>query len=203
MVEPRRFQPPSSTNAQGQLQVRNFGAAHFALMQPFALDAPGEFRPPVGPVQQGSDIEAKRLAEEIIRISAQLIDPHKASAEFWALDGGTETPPGYWAKLAQFVAGRRGQGLDQDIKLFFVLGNAMLDAAIATIDAKVFWNGARPEPLIRHYFRGETIQAWGGPGRGTRAVKGEDFRPICRRRRHPSTAIARSAPPARPRCGLL
>jgi hypothetical protein len=177
LVEPRRFQPPSSTNAQGEIQVRNFTAAHFARMQPFALESPGEFRPSVAPVQQGTDVEARQLGEEVIRISAGLIDAHKASAEFWALDAGTDTPPGCWAKLAQFIAGRRGTDLDADVKLFFVLGNAMLDAAVATIDAKVFWNGARPEPFIRHFFRGETIQAWGGPGRGTATIKGEDFRP--------------------------
>jgi hypothetical protein len=177
IVEPRRFQAPSSTNAQGQLQVRNFGAAHFALVQPFALETPGEFRPSVAPVQVGSDAETRRLAEEVIRISAELQDAHKASAEFWALDGGSETPPGYWAKLAQFVADKRSHGVDDDVKLFFVLGNTMLDAAVATIDAKVFWNGGRPESFIKHYLRGETIQAWGGPGRGPQAIKGEDFRP--------------------------
>jgi hypothetical protein len=177
IVEPRRFQPPSSINPQGQLQVRNFGAAHFALVHPFALETPKEFRPSVAPVQVGSDAEARQLAEEVLRISAALNDTHKATAEFWALDGGSETPPGFWAKLAQFVAEKRGHGLDDDVKLFFVLGCTMLDAAVATIDAKVFWNGARPEAFIRHYFRGETIQAGGGPGRGTQAIKGEDFRP--------------------------
>jgi hypothetical protein len=177
IVEPRRFQPPSSANAQGQLQVRNFGAAHFALVQPFALETPGELRPRVAPVQQGSDAEAKQLADEVVRISAGLTETHKASAEFWALDGGSETPPGFWGKLAQFLSDKRSLGVDDGVRLFFVLGNAMLDAAIATIDAKVSWNGARPEALIKHYFRGETIQAWGGPGRGTQAIKGEDFRP--------------------------
>jgi uncharacterized protein DUF6851/vanadium-dependent haloperoxidase-like protein len=177
LVELRRFQAPSSTDAQGQLQVRNFGAAHFALVQPFALETPEEFRPRMAPVQSGSEAEARQLAEEVIRISAGLTDAHKANAEFWALDAGSETPPGLWAKFAQFISDRRGLGVDDSVKLFFVLGNAMLDAAIATIDAKVTWNGARPEAFIRHYFRGETIRAWGGPGRGTQAIKGEDFRP--------------------------
>ena len=51
----------------------------------------------------------------------------------------------------------------------------MLDTAIATLDCKVAWNGARPEPFIKYYFRGETIQSWGGRGRGAQAIKGEDF----------------------------
>src|SRR6266704_2740190 len=64
LLEPRRFQPPSSVNAQGQTQVRNFGAAHFAYVKTFALDTPWEFRPASAPVETGSDAEARRIAEE-------------------------------------------------------------------------------------------------------------------------------------------
>jgi hypothetical protein len=152
LVDPRRFQPPSSVDAQGQRQVRNFGTAHFALVRPFALETPWEFRPPDAPISTGSDDEAKRLGREILDINAKLDDVQRATAELWALDAGTETPPGYWAKLAQHIAVRRNHGLDDDVKMFFALGTAMLDAAVATMDAKVAWNGARPEPLIRHYF---------------------------------------------------
>jgi hypothetical protein len=177
VTEPRRFQPPSSVDAQGQRQVRNFGAAHFGLVQPFALDVPWEFRPASAPIQTAGDAEAKRIAREVIEISAGLDDTKKATAEVWALDGGTETPPGYWARLAQFLAEQRGHTLDDDVKLFFALGSTMLDAAIATVDAKVAWNGARPEAFIRTYFAGETFQAWNGAGVGTQTVKGEAFRP--------------------------
>jgi Domain of unknown function (DUF6851)/VCPO second helical-bundle domain len=177
ITEPRRFQPPSSVNAQGQLQVRNFGAAHFALVRPFALETAWEFRPSLSPIQTGSDAEAKKIAEGVIHISAKLADFEKATAEYWALEAGTEQPPGFWAKLAQFAADKRGNKLDDDVKLFFAFGNAMLDTGIATIDAKVGWNGARPEAFIKHYFRGDTIQAWGGRERGTQTIKGEEFRP--------------------------
>lgn len=113
----------------------------------------------------------------MIDVSAGLDDTKKAIAEVWALDAGSETPPGYWAKLAQHVAAQRHHGFDDDVKLFFALGNTMLDAAIATIDAKVAWNGARPEAFVRFYFAGETVQAWNGSGVGVQAVKGEAFKP--------------------------
>jgi hypothetical protein len=45
------------------------------------------------------------------------------------------------------------------------------------MDAKVAWNGARPEAFIHHYFAGETVQAWNGAGVGTQAIKGEAFKP--------------------------
>ena len=58
-------------------------------------------------MQTGTDAEVKRIAEEVIRISANLNEMQKATAELWALDNGTETPPGYWAKLAQFTIARK------------------------------------------------------------------------------------------------
>lgn len=63
------------------------------------------------------------------------------------------------------------------MKLFFALGNTMLDTAIATVDAKVAWNGARPEAFIHYYFAGESFPAWNGSGVGTQTVKGEAFKP--------------------------
>jgi hypothetical protein len=94
------------------LQVRNFGAAHFALVRPFALGTQWDVRPGAAPIVSGSDAEARQLANELIQISAKLGDFEKATAEFWALEAGTEQPPGFWAKLAQFAAEKRGKAAD-------------------------------------------------------------------------------------------
>jgi len=75
------------------------------------------------------------------------------------------------------VVRKRGYTLDQDVKLFFALGNTMHDAAIVTIDCKVYFDGARPEPLIQTLYRGKQVKAWGGPNQGTREVAGEAWRP--------------------------
>jgi hypothetical protein len=61
------------------------------------------------------------------------------------------------------------------VKLFFILGNAMLDASIAVWDAKRFYDYIRPVSAIRFLFKGQSIQAWGGPGLGTKTIPGETF----------------------------
>ncbi len=72
---------------------------------------------------------------------------------------------------------RDRHGLDDDVVLFFALGNALLDASIAVWDAKVFYDYVRPVSAVRHVFAGQAIEAWAGPFQGTRLIAGEQFRP--------------------------
>jgi hypothetical protein len=61
--------------------------------------------------------------------------------------------------------------------MFFALTGALLDASIAAWDAKRAYDSVRPITAIRELYRGRTVLAWGGPGRGTRAISGEDWLP--------------------------
>ncbi|MEL6264613.1 MAG: DUF6851 domain-containing protein, partial [Pseudomonadota bacterium] len=83
-------------------------------------------------------------AEEVIDFSANLTDEQKLIAEFWEDGGGTSFPPGTWMTFGQFVSARDDHTIDQDAALFFALGNAVFDAGIATWEAKVFYDYARP-----------------------------------------------------------
>jgi hypothetical protein len=78
--------------------------------------------------------------------------------------------------FAQFVSRRDRHTVDQDVKMFFALGNALLDASIAVWECKRFFDYVRPITAIRYLYAGRTIDAWGGPGRGTQAIAGETFR---------------------------
>ena len=78
-----------------------------------------------------------------MELSAGLDDRRKAIAAYWADGPNTETPPGHWNLLAQWVSRRDGHGLDEDVRMFFVLGNALLDASIAVWDAKRFYDWLR------------------------------------------------------------
>jgi hypothetical protein len=60
--------------------------------------------------------------------------------------------------------------------MFFVLGNAVLDASIAVWDCKVAFDYVRPVSAVRFLYAGQLIEAWGGPGRGTQVIPGEQFR---------------------------
>ena len=91
--------------------------------------------------------------------------------------GRSETPPGHWCLHAREVSTRDGHGLDEDVKLFFALSAALLDAGIACWDAKRAYDSVRPISAVRFLFAGREVLAWGGPGRGPRRIRGEEWRP--------------------------
>jgi hypothetical protein len=171
VIDPSRWQPLLNPNGTSQL----FAAPHWGLVTPFALLSADQFRPDE-PAQAGT-IEYEQQAVEVIDFSARLNDRRKAIALYWADGPNTETPPGHWSLLAQWVSRRDSQTLDEDVKMFFVLGNALLDASIAVWDCKRKFDYVRPITAIRHLFAGRTIDAWGGPGAGTQAIAGEKFTP--------------------------
>jgi hypothetical protein len=96
---------------------------------------------------------------------------------------------------------KRGDSLNDDVKLFFALGNAVMDASIAAWAWKFKIDYVRPITGIREYFRGQAIVSWLGPYRGYGPVKGENWipyqEPTVVTRRSPSTCPATrpSAPP--------
>ena len=76
--------------------------------------------------------------------TSNLSDAAKVKAEYWADGPKSEFPPGHMAVFAQALSRMRGDTLDQDAKLFFALGNALLDASISSWAAKYEYDFARP-----------------------------------------------------------
>jgi len=62
--------------------------------------------------------------------------PNFGVSEYWADGPGSETPPGRWLLHAQFVSRRDQHGIDDDVKMFFALTSALLDASIAVWERK-------------------------------------------------------------------
>jgi REP element-mobilizing transposase RayT len=62
-------------------------------------------------------------------------------------------------------------------KMFFVLSNAIFDASIAAWETKRAFDSIRPVTAIPFLFRGKTIRAWGGPGKGTVEMDGSQWIP--------------------------
>jgi hypothetical protein len=108
---------------------------HWRRVTPFALTSSSQFRPPA-PARYGTRAYWAQAAEIVFR-SATLNDRSKAIAVYWADGPSTETPPGHWMLVAQAVSARDRHTLDDDVKMFFALGNALLDASIAAWDCKV------------------------------------------------------------------
>lgn len=177
-ANPDHWQPLVYTDATGSLVSQKFAGAQWCFVAPFALTKGEEFRSAVepGPAEYGSP-EYQQQAEELIAISANLTDRQKMISEYWSDGPYSEQPPGHWAQFAQFVSGRDRHSLDDDVKMFFALTNAMLDAGIAAWDAKRAYDSVRPVTAISTLFRSKKIHAWGGPGKGTVEMDGSEWLP--------------------------
>jgi Vanadium chloroperoxidase N-terminal domain len=109
-------------------------------------------------------------------------DLKKVTAEYWADGPSTEFPPGHMAVFAQFLCRKRQNNLDTDVKFFFALGNALLDAGIASWWQKYKWDFWRPITAIRHHYYNKDVTSWLGPGGNPSngnfgTVKGQDWKP--------------------------
>jgi len=92
-------------------------------------------------------------------------DYTRVLAEFWADGPNSETPPGHWFTIANYVAdhpltqkriggvGRRLDDLEWDVKVYFVLGGAMHDAAVSAWGIKGWYDYIRPISAIRYMAR--------------------------------------------------
>ncbi len=174
IVDPDHWQPLRLPDGQGGSTVQQYIGPHWGLVTPFALTSGAQLRPDLGPALYGSP-EYQAQADELLAISARLTDEQKVVTEYWADGPGTVQPPGHWMLFAQTVSRWDGHDLSRDVQLFFILSNVLLDAGIACWDAKRAWDSIRPISAVHYLYRGQRIQAWGGPFRGTVTILGEDW----------------------------
>jgi len=193
--DPNKWQPISIDKGA---TVQQYLTPHWNQVTPFALRSADQFLPAApesfldntGNLNQGYVDQAL----EVINYSANLTDEEKVIAEYWADGPRTVLPPGHWQIFGQYVSKRDNLSLDDNVKLFFGLGNAVFDASIASWDAKVHYDYIRPITAIRHLAEnnllptddpnvrinadGKTeIYAWGGPEQGSQWILGTDWLP--------------------------
>jgi hypothetical protein len=89
-------------------------------------------------------------------------DWSRVLAEFWADGPDSETPPGHWNSIANFVSDQPGfekriggsgeilDDLEWDVKLYLLLNGALHDAAVCAWGAKGYYDYARPISMVRH-----------------------------------------------------
>ena len=174
VIDPWRWQPlrvPLVTgNPQRALTPQWVEVVPFGMSSQFGHDVPGPPRLPNGDWSPEDIVSLERDTEN-------LDDPSRMKAEYWADGPRSEFPPGHWAIFAQARSRQRGNSLDDDVKLFFTLGNALMDASIAAWAWKFKLDYVRPVTGIREHFRGQTIVSWLGPYKGYGPVKGENWIP--------------------------
>ncbi|MEP6801512.1 MAG: vanadium-dependent haloperoxidase [Acidobacteriota bacterium] len=173
--DPNHWQPLALV-VNGSVVTQAFTTPQWGLVTPFALPSGSALRPANGPPRY-PDPEYKIEADEVLATSAALTDEQKVMAEYFADGPNSEFPPGHWALFAQFVSRRDAHSIDDDAKMFFALGNALLDASICAWDAKRAYDSVRPYTAIHFLYRGQLVQGWGGPGVGTVTMLGETWRP--------------------------
>jgi PAP2 superfamily len=166
--------PPGPLTWQ-PLPGQSFIVPHWRHVAPFALTSADQFLPP-GPGLKKSDGSYDKAIKAIIGYSAKLDDKTKARAEYWADGPRSEQPPGHWVLFAGALSRKQARSIDQDVKLNFALGNALLDAGITSWNAKRRHDFIRPVTAVRTTHAGKTIKAWAGPFQGTKVIPAEQFR---------------------------
>jgi hypothetical protein len=172
---PDRWQQLPFLDAKGETFYPNFLTPHWYRVRPFALDRSDQFRPPAPP-KFGSE-QMKQEIEELVRFNASLTNEQKAIVEFMR-DGPRSTgQSGHWLRFAQDVSRRDKHTLDQDVKLFFAISNAAMDAFIAAWESKRYYDTSRPWTLVRVQYTGAEIEGWTGPGRGVKKIAANAWHP--------------------------
>lgn len=175
---PDRWQALTYLNASHEAKTPKFICPHWGGVKPFALTSGSQFRPTTPPqpvLSQGYLDQAKHVMD----IQVHLTPEQKVIAEYWADGPNSELPPGHWTEFAAFVVERgAGLNLNESVKLYFALSNAIFDASIATWDAKRVFDYVRPVTAIRHLFRGKRVLGWAGAGKGTQEILGESWKPF-------------------------
>jgi hypothetical protein len=182
VVDPNHWQPLRVSNGSGGFVTQTYVGPHWGSVTPFALTSGSQFRPD-GPATTafgpGTAPSAGYVDEvrEILEYSAGLTDTQKMIAEYWKDGPRSEQPPGHWCLFAQYVSARDRHGLDDDVRMFFALTNALLDAGIAAWDAKRTYDSVRPITAVHWLLGNQTVRAWGGPCAGTEDILGASWEP--------------------------
>jgi PAP2 superfamily len=181
--------PPADGNCNAATRPEQ--PAHYATQRaltpqwqnvtPFALMSPFQY-PVLGPPKiPGTNNYATTEIQTAVNDSAGLETDvtKKVKAEYWADGPGSVFPPGHDFVFAQALSRKRNQSLDTDVKFFFILGNAMMDASIAAWAQKYKYDFVRPITAIRYNpsFTNKPVRSWLGPNKGFGTVPGSQWLP--------------------------
>jgi len=146
--DPDRWQPLNQ-DRNGQTTSQIFYMPQWGRVQPFSYDSVLDVRPHTNPKSLSSDPAGYiRQAKDIVELTSRLSEREKVIAEYWEASQGNGTNFVLWNQFAQFVSQRDHYQLDDQVKLFFAINNAMFDTSIAAWDAKRYWDSERPQTAI-------------------------------------------------------
>ncbi|MGC3945800.1 MAG: vanadium-dependent haloperoxidase [Chryseolinea sp.] len=175
LVNTSRWQPKYFADGKGGKFCPSCLTPHWSKVTPFALDSPSELRP--GPPPTIGSKQLQEEVKEVVDLQSNLTNEQKALVEFMRDGPKSVQQAGHWLVFAQHVSARDHHSLDDDVKMYFLVETAAMDAFIAAWDAKMFYDFARPYQLVHDYYQKRKIKGWGGPTVGMTELKGSDWRP--------------------------
>jgi len=175
IIDPDRWQIIPFDDGKGGKVYINFLTPFWYRVKPFALEKSDQFRP--GPPPKVGSEQLKKEVDECIESNGHLSHDQKTIVEFMR-DGPRSTgQSGHWLRFAADVSRRDRQTLDQDVKLFFSIGNIVFDAFISCWETKRYYDSSRPWTLVRHYYKGQNVVGYLGPCKGFGTIPAEEWHP--------------------------
>lgn len=149
-----RWQPGNSTGAWGA-GAGEFLKPQWAEMTTFTMTSADQFRPngPNGfqPSNYAAWVQSPAYTADFNQVkdlggvgSSMRTADQTNIAYFWMDGPGTASPPGHWNRIAATVSVAQGLSLEENARLFGLLGLAEADVGIASWEAKVFYDSWRP-----------------------------------------------------------
>lgn len=170
-----KWQPKYFSDGKGGRFAPACLTPHWGGVMPIALLTPDQFRP--GPPPAIDSEKLREEVKEVVNAQATLTNEDKALVEFMRDGPKSVQQAGHWFIFAQNVSVRDNHTLDEDVKLYFLVEVAAMDAFIAAWDAKMYYDYARPYTLVHNYYKDEMIRGWAGPDKGMITMKGSEWRP--------------------------
>ncbi len=142
-----------SPNALGNIDFENLPTSQEDYESFYTLDGGM-----MGSGYELNPVTGEAYKEQLVPLG----DYARVLAEFWADGPDSETPPGHWFTILNYVSdheafvpkwkaeGELLEQLEWDIKAYFTLGAAMHDAAVASWGIKGWYDYPRPISVIRY-----------------------------------------------------
>ncbi len=169
------WQPKYFSDGKGGKFAPECLTPHWGKVKTLLLDSGAQFRSQPPPAIGSAQLENE--VKEVVALQANLTNEQKALVEFMRDGPRSVQQAGHWLIFAQDVSVRDNHTLDEDVKMYFAVEAAAMDAFIACWDTKMNYDFARPYTLVHYYFKNKKIRGWGGAEKGMTDMLGQDWRP--------------------------
>jgi len=182
LEDPSHWQPLMKTQKMGLFTIQQFVTPQFGRVRGYTVDgAHDDFTIP-GPTAsdyQHHKAEYKAQAEAVIAEVAGLTDEGKMIAEHF-----NDKLVGVGGSIG-FIFASRGYTQQQFIEMDVISQASAWDASIGVWNQKRRFDAVRPFSAIRFLKKGKMIPGYGGPGKGTVMMKGEEWQSYLPTADHP------------------